>query len=83
MKKERKMKKIGFTRKILDDFLDFVSELCLFPEENHQPVLRGYHGFFQGKVSIFIGRETKTRILQTKINEKSSLRSADLTIIIL
>ena len=39
MKKERKMKKNGFTRKILDDFHDFVSGMCLFPEENQQPVL--------------------------------------------
>ena len=39
--------------------------------------------FFRRKVTIFIGRETKTHILQTKINGKKTLRSADLTIIIL
>ena len=37
--------------------------MCLFPEENQQPV-------FLRKVAIFIGRETKTRILPTKINGK-------------
>ena len=30
----------------------------------------GGNRFFQGKVTIFIGRETKTHILPTKINEK-------------
>ena len=48
--------------------------VCLFPEENQQPVLEG-HRFFEGKVAIFIGRETKTHIFPIKINEKS-LRSA-------
>ena len=36
--------------------------------------------FFTRKVTIFIGRETKTHIVPTKMNEKNSLRSADLTI---
>ena len=44
--------------------------MCLFPEENQQPVLGS--PFFQRKVTICIGRETKTHILQTKINEKTN-----------
>ena len=59
-----------FFVKILDDFHDFVSELCLFPEENQQPVLGG-NRFSLRKVTIFIGRETKTHILPTKINERN------------
>ena len=39
--------------------------------------------FFQRKVTIFIGRETKTHIFQTKINETNSQRSALLSIILL
>ena len=65
MKKERKMKKLDSHAKILDDFHDFVSE-CV----NQQPVLGG-NRFFRRKVTIFIGRETKTHILQAKINEKN------------
>ena len=48
----------------------FCFGMCLFPEENQQPVLGGKL-FFQRKVAISIGRETKTHILQTKINEKN------------
>ena len=55
--------------KIIEYFHDFVSE-CLFPEENQQPVLWG-SAFFRRKVAIFIGRETKTHIKPTKINEKN------------
>ena len=55
--------------------------MCLFPEENQQPVLGGHR--FLRKVGILIGRETKTHILPTKLNEKNSLRSAHLIIIIL
>ena len=44
--------------------------MCLFPDENQQPVLRGHRFCFQRrKVTIFIGRETKTHTLPTKINE--------------
>ena len=43
--------------------------MCLFPQENQQPVLGG-HRFFRRKVTIFIGRETKTHISPTKINEQ-------------
>ena len=42
--------------------------MCLFPEENQQPVLGVT--VFQIRVTIFIRRETKTHILPTKINEK-------------
>ena len=43
--------------------------MCLFPEEN-QTTRFGWCSFFRGKVTIFIGRETKTHILPKKINEK-------------
>ena len=42
--------------------------MCLFPEEIQQPVLGG-NRFFEIKVTIFIGRETETHIVPTKINE--------------
>ena len=35
------MMKFGFTRKIIDDFHDCFG-MCLFPEANQQPVLRGH-----------------------------------------
>ena len=56
--------------------------MCLFLQQNQKPVLES-HRFFRRKVTIFIGSETKTHILPTKINETNSLRSAHLTIIIL
>ena len=88
MKKRKKMKKFAFTRKIFHDFQVyrcccnffrqnprrfpwFCFGMCLFPDENQQPVLGG-HRFFRRRVTIFIGRETDTLILQTKINEKKS-----------
>ena len=37
MKKERKMKKFGFTRKILDDFNGFVFGMCLFQRKIDNP----------------------------------------------
>ena len=37
MKKERKMKKFGFTRRILDDFQGFVSECVSFLSKNNKP----------------------------------------------
>ena len=43
----------------------------------------GVSRFFQGKLTIPIGRETKTHILLTKINDKNSLRPALLSISIL
>ena len=65
MMNNEKMKKFGFTRKILDDFHDFVSECVSLQRKINNP--------FWGlrKVTIFIGRETKTHILPTKINEKN------------
>ena len=62
------MKNCGFTRKILDDFHDFVSECVSFPRKINNPFWEVT--VFRGKVSIFIGREAKTHILPTKINEK-------------
>ena len=76
MKKERKMKKwihtpnprrfpgvtvvvVTFFVKILDDFHDFVSECVSFQRKINNPFW-----------VIFIGRESKTHILPTKINEK-------------
>ena len=56
--------------------------MCLVPEDKSTTRF-GWSAFFRRQVTIFIGRETKTHILPTKINEKKSLRSVDLTIIIL
>ena len=58
----------------------FVSECVSFMQNSITNF--GVSQFFRRKVAIFIGRETKTHILQTKINEKM-LRSAPLTLIIL
>ena len=87
MKKERKMKKWihtqnprrfpGFTVvvvvtlfvKILDDFHDFVSECVSFPRKINNPFWVVI--VFRRKVTIFIGHETKTHILPTKMNEKN------------
>ena len=68
MKKERKMKKFGLTRKILDDFHDFVSECVCFLRKINNPFWE--EPFFSEEVAIFIGRETKIHILPTKIDEK-------------
>ena len=83
--KRKKMKKFGFTRKnprrfpgftvvvvtffvkILDDFHDFVSE-CVFFLGKSTTRFAG-SPFFLRTVTIFIGRETKTQILPTKIND--------------
>ena len=72
---------VTFFNEILDDFHDFVSECVTFQMKINNPFW--VSAFFRRKVTIFIGRETKTHILQTKINEKKSPRSADLTIIVL
>ena len=72
---------VTFFVKILDDFHDFVSECVCFQRKINNPFIGVT--FFRRKVTIFIGRETKTHILPTKINEKKSLRSAYLTIIFL
>ena len=47
----------------------FCFGMCLFPEENQQPVL-GSNRFSEEKWPFFIGRETNTHILPTKMNEK-------------
>ena len=64
----------------IDDFNVF-SGMCLFPEENQQPIL-GSHRFLK-KSDIFIGRITKTHIFLLKVDENFSLRSAPLSIIFL
>ena len=69
---------VTFFIKILDDFHDFVSECVSFPKKINNS-LCGVT-FFQRKVTVFIGRETTTHILPTKINEQKSLRSALLSI---
>ena len=56
---------VTFFVKILDGFHDFVSECVSFPRKINNP-------FFRRKVTIFIGRETKTHILPTKMNEKQN-----------
>ena len=58
----------NFFGEIFDDFHDFVSEWVSFQRNINNPFCGVT--FFRIKVTIFIGRETKTHILQTKINEK-------------
>ena len=74
-----------FTRKILDElhglplWLYFFRRhprrfpcffgMCLFPLENQQSIL-GRQRFFRRKATISFGRDTKTHILTTKINEQ-------------
>ena len=70
-----------FFFKILDDFHDFVSDCVSFPRKINNPFCGV--SVFPKKVTSFIGRETKTHILPTKINNKKSIRSALLSIIIL
>ena len=60
---------VTFFVKILDDFHDFCFGLCLFPNENQQPVL-GVIVFPMKSDNFFNGRDTKIHILQTKMNEK-------------
>ena len=43
--------------------------MCLFPDENQQPVLRG-RLFFRRKVTFFIGRETKHTYYRRKSTKK-------------
>ena len=66
--KRKKMKKNGFTRKILDDFLILFRNVSL--SRGKSTTRFGWSSFFRRKVTIFIGRETKTHILPTKMNEK-------------
>ena len=70
----------GFTDVVVT-FFEFLDDLhdcfgkCLFPDENQQPILG--LAVFQGKAIIFIGRETRTHILPTKLND-FLIRSAPL-----
>ena len=59
---------VTFFVKILDDFHDFVSECVSFPRKINNPFWV-VSVFFRRRVTIVIGRETKTHILPTKINE--------------
>ena len=34
---------VNFFVKLLDDFHDFLFGMCLFPEENQQPIMGGHH----------------------------------------
>ena len=54
---------VAFFVGILDDFHDFVSECLSFQRKINNPFW-GSHGFFRRKVTIFIGRETKTHIFR-------------------
>ena len=73
---------VTFFVKILDDFHDFVSECVSFSRKINNPFW-GVIVFPKKSDIFFIGRETKTHILPTKINEKNSLRSVPPTIIFL
>ena len=58
---------------ILDDFHVSLTE-CFSPRKSTTNF--GVTVFFTEKVTNSIGRETKTHIFQTKINEQNSLKSA-------
>ena len=60
---------VTFFIEILYDFHAFVSE-CVFFQKKINNQFWGSHGFSL-ELTIFIGRETKTHILQTKTNEKN------------
>ena len=64
-----KMKKFGFTRKKLYVFYGFVSECVSFPRKTNNQFWEVT--VFPKRVTIFIGRETKTHIFPNKINEKN------------
>ena len=97
MKIERKMKKFGVARKILDSFLgftvvicfvkilddfhDFVSECVFFQRKINNPFWE-VTVFPKKKWQISLDVKQKTHIIPTK-NNKKSLRSAPLSIIIL
>ena len=71
---------VTFFDKILNDFHDFVSECVSFPKKiNNQ-----FRGLIVSprKVTISIGRETKTHILPLKIDEHFA-KISPLTIIVL
>ena len=66
---------VTFFVELIDDFHDFVSECVSFPKKINNPFRVVGHRFFRRKMTFFIGRETKTHILPTKINEKGPLTS--------
>ena len=66
---------VTFFRRILNEFHD-ISECVSFESKINNPFW--WSPIFRRKVTIFIGRETKTYVLLTKINEKNSLESAPL-----
>ena len=68
--------------KILDDFHDFVSECVSFLMEHQQLILESRR-FSEEKWHFFIWREQNTQFYKRKNNEKNSLRSALLSMIIL
>ena len=72
---------VTFFVKILDDFHGFVSECVSFQWKTNNP----FSGVivFRRKVTNFIGRETKARILPTKINEIEFAKVSTSTIITL
>ena len=72
MKKERKIKKFGFTLKIIDDVHDFCFRNVSLSRKNQQPVLGG-HRFPEEKWQFFIGRETKTTHF-TDENQRKQIR---------
>ena len=60
---------VTFSCEILHDFHVFVRNVSL--TRGKSTTRFGCHRFFRRKVTIFIGREIKTHILPTKINEKN------------
>ena len=59
----------NFFRQNPQRFPWFCFGMCLFPEENQQPVF-GSNRFFRRKVTIFIGCETKIHIFRRKSKKK-------------
>ena len=59
---------VTFFVEILDDFHDFFRNVSL--SRGKSTTRFGWSPFFRRKVTIFIGRETKTHISPTKINEQ-------------
>ena len=66
---DEKMKKYGFTSKIPRRVPRFCFGMCLFPEENQQPVLGGQR-FSEAKCQFTLSVKQKSHILPTKINEQ-------------
>ena len=64
-----KMKKFGFTRKILDDFHDFISECVSFPKKINNPFW-GLTVFSKEKWQFSLDVKHKLIYYWRKINEK-------------